>query len=336
MLLVARSWCWTECARKWLYPALAVFLLTLGPLNVRAGEYRSWTGDFLRMGAGARALGMGNAYNAVDGDIFSAYYNPAGLAGLNGVQIAVSPRYMSMDRYFSHAAFGSRIGPDADFAISWIGAGTNDVQGRDLNGNRTGTLKDSRNSFAVTFAKNAGNMVSVGVNAKVSLWNLAGDNARAFGFDAGVIVRPVEHLTAALVVRDLNSRFTWNAKRWSGQLSGSDGQAMDKEDKLPLYCTFGLAYRALGDRLILSAMTESVQDNPTGFDMGLSYAVNRIFTLRGGMYNYTLSDQLEYGSLTAGFGLQVTGSIGLDYAYAADALENDRVHVLSLVLNYGE
>lgn len=288
------------------------------------------------MGVGARALGMGNAYNAVDGDIFSAYYNPAGLTGLNGAQIAVSPRYMTMDRYFNHAAFGTRIGPDADFAFSWIGAGTSDIQGRDLNGNRTGTLKDSRNSFAVTFAKSAGKKVSLGINAKVSLWNLAGDDAKAFGFDAGVLVRPVEHLTAAFVVRDLNSRFTWNADRWSGQLSGSDGQSMDKEDKLPLYYTVGLAYRALGDRLIVSAMTESVEDNPTGYDLGVSYAVNRMFTLRGGMYNYTPSDGLDYGSLTAGFGIRVTGSIGLDYAYASDVLENDRVHVLSLVMNYGE
>lgn len=287
------------------------------------------------MGAGARALGMGNAYNAVDGDIFSAYYNPAGLAGMNGAQISISPRSMSMDRYFNHAAFGTRVGPDADFAVSWIGAGTENIQGRDLNGNRTGGIKDSRNSFSVTFAKNAGSKVSVGLNAKVSLWNLAGEDAKAFGFDAGVLVRPIDHLTAAVVLRDINSRFTWSTDYWSDQLTGSDGQSMDKEDKLPFCYTIGLAYRALGDRLLVSAMTESVQDNPTGLDLGLSYAVNRMFTLRGGMYNYT-SDGLDYGSLTAGFGLKVTGSIGLDYAFASDVLEDDQVHILSLVLNYGE
>lgn len=281
-------------------------------------------------------MAMGNAYSAIGGDIFSAYYNPAGIARMTGRQFAVSQRYMSMDRYFTHAAFGARIGPDADFAFSWIGAGTEDIQGRDLNGNRTGTLKDSRNSFAVTFAKNTGARVSVGINAKMSLWKLAGDDAKAFGFDAGVLLEPVDHLTAAIVVRDMNSRFTWNADRWNGQLTGSDGQSMDKEDKLPLYYTVGLAYRTYGDRLVVSAMTESVEDDPTGFDLGLSYEYNRTFTLRAGMYNYTASNGLDYGALTTGFGLRVSGSISLDYAFAADSMEDDRVHIISLVMNSGE
>lgn len=297
---------------------------------------RAWPGEFLRMGAGARAMAMGNAYSAVDGDIFSSYYNPAGLASLESRQFALSYRYMSMDRYFTHAVFASRIGPDAGFAISWLGAGTEDIQGRDLNGNPTGNLNDSRNSFGVTFAKGLGSRVSLGITPKLSLWKLADDDAKAFGFDIGVLVFPVESLSAAFVIRDINSRFTWESKRWNDVISDADGQPMEKVDKFPLFYTAGMAWKPIGDKLLLSAMVESVEDNPLGYDFGASFAYNNMFTLRAGVYNYTASGGLDYGSFTAGFSLQVTRTIAFDYAFASDTVENDRLHILSLVLTYGE
>ncbi len=286
------------------------------------------------MGAGARGLAMGNAYNAVGGDVYSAYYNPAGLALMEGRQFAVSHRYMSMDRRFTHAAFGTRIGPDADFGFTWIGAGTDGIQGRDLNGNRTGNIDDSRNAFAVTFARSFGRFVSAGLNAKVSLWKLAGDDAKAVGVDGGVLIHPVESLNLAFTLRDVNSRFIWNSNRWSDLITGADGQSMEKEDKLPLYWTAGLAYRPFGETLLLSFMTESVEDNPIGYNFGAAWRYNRMFTLRGGAYNYIPSERLRYGSITAGFGLQATSTVGFDYAFVNDIIANDRVHVISLNLIY--
>jgi len=334
---VAKSWFSTE--RKFILCVLAAASISICLLPGTAfseNRYTPWAGEFLRMGAGAKALGMGNAYSAVEGDIYSSYYNPAGLAVMNGHQLAVSQRYMSMDRFMTHLAFGSRIGPDADFAISWIGAGTDDIQGRDLNGNPTGLLKDSRNSFAVSFAKSMGERISLGINTKVSLWKMAGEDAKAFGFDCGIILRPMSNLSASFVVRDINSRFTWKSERWSQTISDADGQPMEKVDKLPLYYTIGLACRLLDDKLLLSAMTESVKDNPTGYDFGAAYTVMKALTLRGGIYNYTPSGGLDYGSVTAGFSVQVTRSIGFDYAYSADTIENDRINLVSLVLSYGE
>jgi hypothetical protein len=288
------------------------------------------------MGAGARTLAMGNAYNAIEGDIYSSYYNPAGIASLENMQFAVSHRYMTMARPFTHLGIGGPIGPDAGFALSWIGAGTDNIQGRDLNGNRTGNLEDSRNSFGITFSKYFGPKISAGINAKLSLWKLAGEDAKAVGFDGGVVVKPVRNLSLAFVLRDVNSRFTWNSDRWADLIIGADGQTMEKEDKLPVYWTTGLAYRPLGDNLLLSLAAESVEDNPVGYDFGAAWRYNWMFTLRAGIYNYSPGDRLDYGSLTAGFGLQVTKAIGFDYAFATDHIENDRVHVISLNLSGGE
>ena len=207
---------------------LTVFAALLLHPAAHAEEYRAWTGEFMRMGAGARAMGMGNAYTAVEGDIYSSYYNPAGLSSMIQRQFTFSFRYMSMDRAFRYFAFGSPAGPDAGFAFSWLNAGTDDIIGRDLNGNPTGALSDNRNAFTLSFAKYLNRWMSLGINTKYVLWKLAGDDAKSFGFDIGAIVRPVRNLTASFVVRDIRSRFTWKSDRWKRSISGADGQSMEK------------------------------------------------------------------------------------------------------------
>jgi len=334
---VVKSWFSTE-QLSFVFYIIAITILTLfSPGKAYPeDEYRAWTGEFLRMGAGARAMGMGNAYTAVEGDIYSSYFNPAGLAYMKSKQMALSFRYLSMDRKFQYLVFGSRIGPDADFAISWISAGTDDFVGRDLNGIPTGSLSDKPNGFALTFSKILSERVSAGLNTKIAYWKLAGDYAKAFGFDLGVLVTPFKNLNASFVIRDINSRFTWKTKRWAKTFYDSDGQTIEKEDKFPVYWTAGLAYRTYGDKILLAATVENVADNPLGLNIGMAYAYNKIFSLRTGIYHYTSSDEIDSGSLTAGFTLRITGSMSFDYAYGVNGIENDNIHVVALVFDYGE
>ncbi|MFC1528830.1 PorV/PorQ family protein [Candidatus Latescibacterota bacterium] len=328
---MAKSWLSTEII---VLLTLAVFLTFLSAAS-HADEYRSWTGEFMRMGAGARAMGMGNAYTAVEGDIYSSYFNPAGLVSMKGRQMTFSIRQLSMDRRFKYFAVGGRIGPDADFAISWLNAGTEDIIGRDLNGNPTESLQDTRNSFTLTFSKYITEWLSLGLNTKLSFWKLADDNAKSFGFDVGVLASPLRNLTASFVLRDVSSRFAWKSDRWKKYISDADGQTMEKEDKFPVYYTGGLAYRIF-NKIILSSTVEFIEDNPLGMNAGISYEYNQRFTLRTGVYNYSSSDELNSKSLTAGFTLGVTGSLSLDYAFATDDADNDNIHIVAFVINYGE
>jgi len=77
-------------------PALCVLLVL--PAAVAAAKY---AGEFLSVGAGARGLGMGGAFCAVSDDATAGYWNPAGLASLEGQQAMLmhSERFGGLVRY---------------------------------------------------------------------------------------------------------------------------------------------------------------------------------------------------------------------------------------------
>ena len=73
----------------------------------------------LNSGYGAAALGMGGAYVAIAGDMSAIYWNPAGLAQLQGLQIAVDYRYMGdSDEDFSDEIFPDRFESKQRFGVS--------------------------------------------------------------------------------------------------------------------------------------------------------------------------------------------------------------------------
>ena len=61
-------------------------LLTISILfgvNILTAQVAKYSNEFLAIGVGARALGMGNAYVAVTDDVTSGYWNPAGLTAMS-------------------------------------------------------------------------------------------------------------------------------------------------------------------------------------------------------------------------------------------------------------
>ena len=57
--------------------------LTLGTLlTYTIGHAQSYSNEFLAIGVGARAHGMSGAITASTSDVYSTYWNPAGLTGI--------------------------------------------------------------------------------------------------------------------------------------------------------------------------------------------------------------------------------------------------------------
>jgi hypothetical protein len=75
--------------------------------------------DLIHPGYGAAAMGMGGAYTAVARDLSAIFWNPAGLAQLNGVQIGIDYRILGdSSEDFGAEAFPNRFESKQRFSIS--------------------------------------------------------------------------------------------------------------------------------------------------------------------------------------------------------------------------
>lgn len=106
-----------------------------------------YAGEFMYVGAGARALGMGGAFCSVADDATAAYWNPAGLVSLPGreIQLMHSERFGGLVRYdylayaqpyggsaISASLFRTDAGDIADTTgLEWLDTGSDGVAGED-------------------------------------------------------------------------------------------------------------------------------------------------------------------------------------------------------------
>src|SRR2546425_1036113 len=90
--------------------ALLVAVLAAAPparAQFSLGQQRAGTssGTFLRIGVGARAIGLGESFVAVANDPSAIYWNPAGLASLQRQEVALSHVGWPGDVNYEHVAY---------------------------------------------------------------------------------------------------------------------------------------------------------------------------------------------------------------------------------------
>jgi len=129
-----------------------------------------WAGLFDDRFPSARGLGMGGAMVAITGDIWSGYYNPAGLADLKNYEVASSYNipfgYSFFRNYFITGAielpsdFGAASISFQDFGVSYMG--------NELSTEYTATI-----SHGFYLMQDIHSSLSVGYNLKFLHWQLS-------------------------------------------------------------------------------------------------------------------------------------------------------------------
>jgi hypothetical protein len=180
---------------------------------VVSGE-TSGAAAFLRLGAGARAQGMGRAFTAFAGnDASASFWNPAGLGTLTKPTGALS------GRAFVDADFDTRlvsgvgaypIGPGA-LGISLLHFTVGDIEAYDEQARHLGLFNNSEFAFSGSYGYKQG-PVSLGVGfrylsqkfsgAGLSTMPEATESNSGFGFDVGMLYTPTSNLFFGLMMRD--------------------------------------------------------------------------------------------------------------------------------------
>jgi len=113
-----------------LTPVLILGLLP-GPLfgqSFSSAAKGTTAADFLQLGVGGRAMGLGGAYTAVADGADALYWNPAGLTAVEKQAVTVMHAAYLQSSFYDYAAYAQNLGEDGAFGagllVGWSDAGT--------------------------------------------------------------------------------------------------------------------------------------------------------------------------------------------------------------------
>jgi hypothetical protein len=229
--------------------ALLIVPILVLALPLQAESVNNSAGVFMRMGVGARVIAMGEAGSTITRDVASGFWNPAGLVMLKDVEVGTMYNFgMNLDRSHTYAAIGKRFS-FGSMALSWVNAGTSDIEGYDDLGNPTGVFSDNAHNFAISYA-NEYKRLAYGITPKFYVSTLDNDTKAGMGLDIGAKYDINQYLEAGLMLRDL--------------LGGYAG------DKVPIETTIGVAaYPFIGVTVAADFKWEQAE-NPY-FALGAEY-----------------------------------------------------------------
>ncbi len=326
-------------------------------------EFGKYSGEFMYIGIGGRALGMGSAYAALAGDVTAGYWNPAGLARINYPQFSLShdERFGNLINY-DYAAFAVPYLSNAkdsetsetqynasSFAISvmrlssdgiantqkaWADSNRNGL----LDGNERPTITDY-NSITFfnaadwviyfTYAKQFGENLFYGANIKFIRENIGSNHGTGIGFDAGVQYLPAENIALGANLQDATTTLV----AWSTGTNELIAPTLKLGAAYFLEIFKGRLTPAVGaDVRFENRRFSSVMNvGPVSIDpqVGLEFDYKNLVAIRAG-YN-------DVGNLTLGAGIHLR-KLDIDYSFAkfdaADQLGN--THRISLRLTLEE
>jgi len=107
-----------------LFATITLFSTVINSQTV-IGKY---AGEFLSIGVGGRALGMGGAHTAIVNDVTAGYWNPAGLARIDYPQVALMHEEHFGDLVnYNYGAVAIPYGTDMSFGLSVIRLGVDGI-----------------------------------------------------------------------------------------------------------------------------------------------------------------------------------------------------------------
>ena len=291
-------------------------------------------GAFLKIGAGARAIGLGSAYTAQANDILSLYWNPAGLSRIvgNGEAIFNHANWLAETSY-DFAAFSVNLNNVGTVGVSVTSLRTPEQPVRTIeNPEGTGQLWDaSMIAVGVSYAKNLTDKFSIGFTGKFIQERIFNESAFGGAFDIGVLYNtPFKNLTLGASISNFGTKMQLDGRdlyfnedpqnNTQGNIDNVASKYRTDPFELPLSMRFGLAWKAVTQEdYSVTAIVDGVQpnDNSEYLNTGLEMALKNALFLRAG-YKGLLYDDGEEG-LTFGAGIKystVGTHLNFDFGWA--------------------
>jgi hypothetical protein len=284
--------------------------------------------NFLNVGIGARAAGMGDAYVAVCEDASALYWNPGSLDRLKQNEIIFQQNQWLVDTQIYFLGAGYRlpgigtVGLSAHFFTSGEIEETT-LQQPDGTG-RTFTAQDF--ALGVAFSRRITDRFSTGIQVKYIQESLALEKASTLAIDIGsvFVTNFLNNLRVGMALSNLGGKMKLSGSELSVQYSVNPdyptkiirADLTTEEWDIPLFFRFGLATELLKQsayRWTVAAEIMDSRDFIHRLAFGSEFAFWEKVFLRGG---YKINS--DENSFTFGAGLNYTWAglnCRLDYAF---------------------
>ncbi|MBN1541684.1 PorV/PorQ family protein [candidate division KSB1 bacterium] len=324
---------------------LATLLLTLCAVAPTLGQGFAPVGtavaQFLEIGLGARATGMGSAYTAMVDDAGAVFWNPAGLVHVENHNLFTAYNQWPADISLVGASYAVTLGNIGTFALHSVYLMTDDMEITTIQKpDGTGSFFSIANySMGISFARMLTDRVSVGLTGKVVHEKYWENGYTTFAVDLGTLYKTGFHgLQLGMSILHFGPDVTYNGD----YIDYSDSRSFDanrpksfEPHSMPINFRFGISIDVIdrgNSKLTTAVDMIHPNNNLEQYNLGAEYGFNRTFFLRGG-YQF----ESDEGGLCFGTGIR-SSLIGqalaaIDYSYADLGVLQD-VHRVSFSLSY--
>jgi hypothetical protein len=330
---------------------LALLFSILFFAGSHAQSLAKYGNDFLSVGAGAKALGMGSAHSALTNDVTSAYWNVAGLAQLSESQLI----YMHAERFggivgYDYGAFAMPLkSGKGNVGISFFRQGVDNIANT-LNawdkdrGDNGGPRADAEAyitrfsaadmAILISFATARSESFSYGVNAKFINHRL-GPFANAWGYSLDVGAQwNYESYQLGLSIQDVTTMqkmWTVNEDEFAGFEESFNDEIPTGENEFVLPSVrlgasksflandFEIQTAADIDLFFENRQSYYLNAGPVSFEphIGAEITYKNRLSIRSGLTDFINDPEGGFTvSPTLGLGLRIA-SVYLDYGFAS-------------------
>jgi len=344
----------TSAGNLLLAAAVLLFLLagTAPLLAQKVSGVGTSSAAFLKIGVGARALGMGEAVATQAEDATAMFWNPAGLAKIERMQILLNHYDYLADMSFEFAGIAIPVRNVGSFGLFFSYLGMPDIERTTITYPDGNGEMVSASSFAagLSYARSLTDRFAIGGSAKLiheSIWH---SDASGLAMDVGIQYRTFfKNLKIGMSISNFGSDMQIEGRDMlvqhdidqtsDGNNGSINAQLSTDQFPLPILFRVGLSANLAEDffgiqehDFIVAVDAIHPSDNKEYLNVGAEYTFKQLLSLRGGYRQLFLAD--TQGGLTLGMGLHarvLRTEVMFDYAMIDYGLL-DRQNKFSLIL----
>jgi hypothetical protein len=273
---------------------------------------------FLELGVGGRPSAMGEAYTSIAMDATAVYWNPAGLARMQGIEVSLAHAEWFEGVRHEYVGAGMRMGRHA-IGGSFSGVFAGSMDRRDGRGRQIGTYGYYDMAAAFSYAYEAHHDIWVGGTLKYLREGIDQHSGNGFATDFGFQwATPWEGVMAGAALRHLGPGITVNAE----------------ETKLPTVLQGGFSFRrrllSSGGTILVSVEARKSREDDTNLLYGADYIFPQGISVQAGYRSGMDSADFSFGARLS------RGMYTFSYAYVpySDLVDVGDTHRLSLDISF--